>query len=167
MSCASRLKLANNDFIRDRLLRSDKAKLKLVQIFKSVATILYKDLMSNPWKLIFYMGPIPGGATTCGTLTALFHMCGITAKGREYRNDFLHACKNPINYKLYIDFMGMDKNHINVDTSRLVSFLKDQGKAHVLNNIYTKTADMKDGCLKNIVRRKIRKYVSKGELTVI
>jgi hypothetical protein len=160
-----RLKLVDNDFIADRLSKRNKTKLKLIQIFKSVACILYKDLMANPWKLMFYSGPIPGGGTICGTLTALFYMTGITHTGRKYRADFMNACQNPVNYKLYTDFMDVGLDGIDLKTPQLIKFMRKQGVAHLYNTLDQKLSTMREGCVKKFIRSKVRKFISKGELS--
>ncbi len=161
----NRLKLADNGFIASRLSKRNKVKLRLIQIFKSVACVLYKDLMANPWKLMFYSGPIPGGGTTCATLTALFYMTGITQTGRTYRADFMNACRNPVNYKLYTDFMDMNPDGIHLRTSQLIKFMRKQGMAHLYNTMDQKLSTMSETCVKKFIRAKVRKFISKGELS--
>ena len=163
-----RFELLSNKDLDNQISFRDKANLRLITVFKSVANILYKDTLKNPWKMFFYCGPVPGGGWTIGALTCAFYATGITESGRQHCKNFVNSLADPINYKLYSNFMqASDDGKVSVLFKPLKRHLKDQAKAHCYNNIEVQVRKMCDGRFKSRIEKRLRKRISKGELVLV
>ena len=161
-----RLKLSSNDDLGKGLNYRDKAGLRLVTIFKSIAGVLYEDTLSNPWKMFFYCGPVPGGGWTVGLLTCMFYLSGVSMTGRHHRKNFFNACAAPVNYKLYTDFMSASGKGIKTHFQPLRKHMKAQAVAYGLNRLEGQVRKMPEGWVKSRIEPRLRKKIFKGELVL-
>ncbi len=159
-----RLKFADNAKIKSTLTPRARRQLRLVHIFKNVARVIYKDVQKNPIKLLCFSSfPTTTAAVTIGCIGV-----GLTKTSRQYRRDVATSFNDDIPYKLYIDFMQarFDGKH-DLDIKKLRQHMKHQGFCIIMQNLLELSDCYKDGWLKNKIQKNLRKYVVKGELTLV
>lgn len=160
----NRLKHADNATIQSALTNRARRQLRLVHIFKNAARVIYKDVQKNPIKLLCF--------STFPTTTALgtlgFIGLGLTKTSRDYRHELTSSFNNDIPYKLYLDFMqARFDGTFDVDFKKLQKHMKSQGMCILMQNLLELSGRYNDGWLKKKIQKNLRKYVVKGELTLV
>jgi len=168
MGTANRqLYLLDNDFFTANLSDRDKRKLRLLTIFKAVASVLHRDMQDHPWKLIAYAEPLIGLGTLTAIGTGLWIAAGLSETARTHRNTIADSFSRSVDYRLYRNFMCVDHGTLTVQMSYVWRHYRQQGLSFMLNDLEQNVRKMKEGRAKAMIQKALRKKISKGEIVVV
>lgn len=149
--------------------KKDHRMLRLTEIFAKCAGVMKDDIKDHPWKLFFYILPIPPfGAVAVAAGTLLHIALGFTKRAREHRKNVIEGFRAPINYQSYGEFMTpetpsekVQEHHIGVNWQRLRENLTYTAKIKLLNLSLEWSASLPDNRLSHIFNRGLeRKIIS-------
>ena len=155
---------AANDYFDKTLTNGAKRQLRLLHVFKAAADIVKTDLRRNRLKLICF-STFP---TTTAVASLAFIASGLTATSRQYRRQLSESFKEPVNYKLYSDFMSARfEGNYDLDTKKLYRHMLAQRRALMMQNLYVMTQRYPTGVAGAWFGRQLRKRMVKGELALV
>ncbi len=157
------------------LKKGDARGLRLTQIFSATASVMKDDVKDHPWKLFFYILPIPPfGAAVVATGTVLHIALGLTKRAREHRHKAVNAFRQAIDYKAYGKFMEAraatekaPSPHIAVNWHLLRQNLLYQGKIVLLNMGLEWSASLPDNPLTRAFNRSLERQIISNQTSYL
>jgi hypothetical protein len=100
----------SHDQIHDLIKPGTRRSLRLVSVFNACARVMKEDVKVHPWKLFFYILPIPPfGAVAVAAGTMLHIALGFTKTARGYRKQIVEASRKPLDLNSFAVFMSARK----------------------------------------------------------
>lgn len=155
----------NGDYhFENNLSRRSQRQLRLIHIFKRAALLMYNDVKKNKLKLLCFVS-FPT-TTTCATVA--YVSLGLTKNAKNFKDKLSKSVKEPVQYGLYADFMNASfDGRFDFDRRAFFKHNVVQKRYKMMQSLSKIVDKYPNGWLKSSTQKRLRKYTTKGELTLV